>query len=334
MSDDKSGGAAIVEQIGLVVIGRNEGQRLIASLRSLGPHVRNAVYVDSGSTDGSVQAAREMGAQVVELATDIPFTAARARNAGVAALVKEHPATGLVQFIDGDCSLADDWLTAAAAFLADRPDVAIVTGRRRERFPDRSFYNELCDREWDGPKGLISECGGDFMIRMADFRAVQGFRAELIAGEEPELCLRLRERGRVIWRLDREMTLHDANIMQLRQWWRRQMRAGHAFAEVSWLHFASPKRIWQRQFLRSMVWGLALPLIAVALAVLLDWRFLLLLLAYPLNVARIAAREGGSLSAWKSAALSVLGKLPEAAGALKFHSGRLAGKRQALIEYK
>jgi hypothetical protein len=45
-------------EFGVVVIGRNEGQRLITCLGSVSTAAK-VVYVDSGSTDGSVQAARE-----------------------------------------------------------------------------------------------------------------------------------------------------------------------------------------------------------------------------------------------------------------------------------
>ena len=33
------------------------------------------------------------------------------------------------------------------------------------------------------------------LVRVEAFEAVGGFRPELIAGEEPELCMRLREKG-------------------------------------------------------------------------------------------------------------------------------------------
>ena len=44
--------------IGAVIIGRNEGARLERSLQALAGQVAQIVYVDSGSTDGSVAAAR------------------------------------------------------------------------------------------------------------------------------------------------------------------------------------------------------------------------------------------------------------------------------------
>ena len=62
-------------------------KRCLASLATGGP----VVYVDSGSTDGSdAVRARESGADVIELDMSIPFTAARARNAGFSAAAENR----------------------------------------------------------------------------------------------------------------------------------------------------------------------------------------------------------------------------------------------------
>ncbi|ODT66691.1 MAG: glycosyl transferase [Pelagibacterium sp. SCN 63-23] len=315
------------------MIGRNEGARLIACLASIGDLRQRAIYVDSGSLDGSQARAMAAGVQVLELGPDVPFTAARARDMGFEALLRRWPELDYVQFVDGDCALDPNWVDAGGALLDARPKLALACGRRRERYPERSVYNAMCDREWDGPTGSILECGGDFLVRVEAFSEIGGFRSSLIAGEEPELCLRLRERGWDLWRMPREMTLHDANIIHFGQWWRRAVRAGHAFAEVSWLHRASPKRIWQRQVLRALLWAALLPITLIACLVT-PWA-LLLLLAYPINVARQAFRGGPrSGEAWRDALFAVLGKLPEAQGILKYHWHRLVGARASLIEYK
>ena len=52
--------------IGLVAIGRNEGERLRLCLGSV-PGDMPIAYIDSASTDGSAELARSMGAVVVEL---------------------------------------------------------------------------------------------------------------------------------------------------------------------------------------------------------------------------------------------------------------------------
>lgn len=312
--------------VGAVVIGRNEGERLLACLRSLQGQVRRVVYVDSGSTDGSQAAAAALGAEVVVLDAGEPFTAARARNAGLRALAADPP--GFVQFVDGDCEVQPGWIATALAAFTEHPRAVVVCGRRRERFPEASVYNRLADREWDTPVGQALACGGDALMRHAAVAAVGGYRADLIAGEEPELCLRLRRAGGEVLRIPAEMTLHDAAMTRFAQWWRRSRRAGHAFAEGAALHGAPPDRHWVAETRRALLWGAVLPL-AVVLAGLAHPAGWLLVLLWPAQVARLARRGGRE---W--AFFTVLGKLAEAQGALGYYIDRLRGRRRGLIEYK
>lgn len=314
--------------IDAVAIGRNEGARLIRCLDSLvAAGFRRIVYVDSGSTDGSIAAAEARGVQVVRLDLSQPFTAARARNAGVAAL----PAgADLVQFVDGDCEMVPGWLTMAAGFLTDNPDVAVACGRRREIAPEASVYNRLIDREWDTPAGRTRSCGGDALMRRRAFDAVGGFDPGLIAGEEPELCVRLRQAGWQIWRLPAEMTRHDAAITRFGQWWRRTRRAGHAYAEGAAMYGAAPESHNVAQLRRALLWGLVLPLMAAGGAVLIHPVLLALLLIYPVQVVRLWWRGGDAAQAL----FLTLGKIPEALGALEYGIKRLTGARARLIEYK
>ena len=230
------------ETVDAVVIGRNEGARLLACLASLRGRVRRVVYVDSGSRDRSVISAREAGAIVVPLDMTKPFTAARARNAGIFALADDPP--DFVQLIDGDCTLDPDWLPAALDAFARTPRAVVVCGRRRERHPEVSIYNTLTDHEWNTPVGKARACGGDALFRYVPLLNVGGFRDDLIAGEEPELCLRLQRTGGEIWRIDAEMTLHDAALTRFGQWWRRMVRSGHAFAEGAALHGGAAEHHW------------------------------------------------------------------------------------------
>lgn len=319
-------------RIAAVVIGRNEGARLLACLASLHGVAGDIVYVDSGSADGSVARAREAGARVLELDSAMPFTAARARNAGFAAL--DRGQSELVQFVDGDCIVEPGWIGTAAAFLDDHPRVAAVCGRRREQDPDASVYNRLCDLEWQGPAGETRACGGDALMRVSALDAVGGFRAGLIAGEEPELCVRLRQAGWAIWRLDAAMTRHDARMTRLGQWWRRSVRAGHAFAEGAHLHGAPPERHWVAETRRALIWGAGLPALIV-LAALVHPAALALASVYPAQVLRLAARKGLSRRiSWQWAAFTVLGRFAEAEGVLRFRTRRLLRRRASPIEYR
>lgn len=326
-----------LDRVGIVVIGRNEGLRLVKCLESL-PESVAVVYVDSGSTDDSIEQALRLRATVVYLDLTTAFTAARARNMGWRKLLELSPHITFVQFIDGDCELFDGWLTRAQEFLQAQPQVAVVGGRRREREPNASIYNALCDMEWDTPIGQALACGGDAMMRAECLVAVDGYRDDLIAGEEPELCLRLRTAGWQVWRLDHEMTLHDAAIHRFGQWWSRTTRGGFAFAQGAWLHGAPPHRHWVAETRRAIIWGGVLPAIIVLCCAFYGFKALALFVIYPLQVARVALRSSvntaGSVTRLKRSAFFILGRFPECIGAFKFYVSRLRNRSTTIIEYK
>ena len=331
-------------EIGVVVIARNEGDRLRRCLRSLSGERDRIVYVDSGSTDGSVEHARSCGVDVVELDSSEPFTMARGRNAGLAHLAGSTDTLRFVQFVDGDCEVMPGWIETAAAFLRSHSDVAAVSGRRRERYPGHSAYNRLIDMEWDAPVGETAACGGDAMIRADALHQVGGYDTSMIAGEEPELCCRLRLAGWRIWRVETPMTTHDAALHSFGQWWRRTVRAGHAYAEGAWLHGRSSLRFNVREVRSIVLFGAALPL-GSSSALLVGWLLgslgvmtfgALPLLAYPALWVRV---YGGGLARGRSpgdaalyAAACVGGKLPNAIGCVRFVRNR--HRVRTLIEYK
>ncbi len=327
-----------MNRIGLVAIGRNEGQRLLTCLLSAIKKVALVVYVDSGSTDASVELARSLGVDVVELDLSKPFTAARARNTGFAHLLEVDELIEFVQFVDGDCEVVSGWLESAQRTLNAQPNVAVVCGRRRERFPDLSIYNQLCDMEWDTPIGEAKACGGDAMMRVEAFQQVNGFNPTLIAGEEPELCVRLRQKGWKILRSDAEMTMHDAQMKSFSQWWKRAIRAGHAYAEGAWLHGSEPERHWVTESRSIWFWGLLLPLLALGMAWPTHGFSLLLLVGYPVLGGRIFVNLRRQNICRKHAVLyalfCILGKFAQVGGAMQFLQRRLLGSKSLLIEYK
>ncbi len=320
---------------GAIAIGRNEGERLRHCLMSLDRGQAPLTYVDSGSTDGSVALALSLGADVVQLETSAPFTAARARNEGYRHLLERHPALEFLFFVDGDCAVDATWISTALAFLDGRPDVVAVSGRRRERFPERSIYNRLCDLDWHWSVGETRSFGGDVVVRAAAMQQVGGYNPALIAGEEPELCIRLLRCGGKIWQLDAPMTLHDANIMHFHQWWRRGVRTGFAYAEGARMHGAAPERHWVRETRSACFWGLALPAVAL---LLLPWSArgaVGLAALYPLQMLRLYALcPLPRRQALLRAAFLVVGKFAEASGVLKYLLSRLQGARAGIIEYK
>jgi GT2 family glycosyltransferase len=328
-----------VAQIGVVVIGRNEGDRLHRCLQSVLAQTESVVYVDSGSTDDSCDMARSLGIDVVELDTSVPFSAARARNAGFDWLYRNYPAVKYVQFVDGDCEVVDGWLMAGAMTFWQDPRIVAVCGWRRERYPERSLYNRICDVEWHwGAVGEIAQAGGDVMIRADVFQAIKGYNPAVIAGEDDEIGVRLRQSGGKIIRLDRDSTIHDANMLQWQQWWRRAQRCGYAYGLVYALHGAPPERKYVREVRRVMLWGLALPLVALLAAIPTYGLSLLLLLRYPLGIVRImrnTRKQGFSQDDSRAWGLSCgLSVFPEVMGLLQFYWKKLRRRKHQIIEYK
>lgn len=317
------------------MIGRNEGQRLIRCLQSLDGQVDYAVYVDSGSTDSSLQEARLLGVETVSLDLSRSFTAARARNEGAEYLKQKYTDLKYIQFIDGDCEMQSDWIVKASEFLEKNADYAVACGRRRERYPERAIYNRLCDMEWNTPIGDALACGGDALIRSEAFNQVNGFKHDLIAGEEPEMCFRLRQNGWKIRRMDAEMTLHDAAMTRFCQWWKRSMRAGYAFAEGAYLHGESPERYWVKESRSIWFWGGLIPALIGGAIVVKGVSAGTILLVYPLQVARLSllGNHEGNMNKLRAFFL-VAGKFPEMLGQLQFLSNRLLGRNGRLIEYK
>ena len=321
--------------VAAVVIGRNEGQRLVRCLQSLVPQVDQIIYVDSGSSDKSVSAARTLGATVVELDRSVPFTAARARNAGFSAIAASGHAPDYVQFVDGDCSVDSGWVAAATNTLHADPDLGIVTGWRRETNADASIYNAMFEVEWHRPDGLINACGGDMMVRSDVFQSVGGFNAQVIAAEDDEFCIRVRKSGKLIRRLPLQMTEHDANMTRFSQWWQRTKRSGHGFAQVGHLHpehfVAERRRVW--------FYGAVLPLLLIlSLAFQAWWVVGLVVAIYAISFMRTVSGLGqlgvDTASARRQAVFLTLSKFPNLIGMVTYWKRHLRDAPMTIIEYK
>ena len=243
-----------------------------------------------------------------------------------------------MQFVDGDCEVQQSWLPAALAIANSRPTLAVVCGRRRERFPEASVFNELCDIEWDTPIGNALACGGDALMRNEALKEVGGYDGRFIAGEEPELCVRLRHSGYNIYRADHEMTLHDADMHHVHQWWKRAKRCGYAYAMGFDAHGAPPEEHYKSELLRSVVWGGAFPvamLLGAAPTLGLSW---LLSAGYGVSTLRAyrATRERGRArgESARYAAACTAAKFAEFQGVARYHWEKHRGKTAKIIEYK
>lgn len=327
--------------VSVVVIGRNEGRRLRLCLESIAAMKRDGfeieiIYVDSGSTDGSVALAQGAGARTIALEPERP-TAALGRNAGWQTAQGE-----IVLFLDGDTILHPRFVADSLAAFDD-PAVAVVWGHRRETLATPSLYNRVLDLDWIYPAGPAEFCGGDALFRRSALVATGGYDETLIAGEEPELCQRIATaKGRIL-HVDCAMTGHDLAIVGFSQYWRRATRAGHAFAEVSARFRGTAHPFWVAESRGNAVRALCLAGLPVAGGLASLWRrsglpFALALALLVALAARTAWRARWKSPDWRILALygvhSCFQQIPIFIGQARFWLNRRNGRQAGLVEYK
>jgi GT2 family glycosyltransferase len=326
--------------LGIVIIGRNEGSRLQVCFESMSNIAAKKVYVDSGSSDNSIAIAKACDVETVELDPIRPFSAARARNEGFERLLQLNPNIKYVQFIDGDCTLLPGWLETATDALSKFPERAAVIGHLIERNVDISPYNRLCALEWRSSPGDLTNygaLGGISMMRAEIFRKLGGFNPDVIAGEDSELGVRMGLAGYKVTKLDQPMATHDANITRFDQWWKRAVRGGHAVGQRSFLNGKTAQKDCIKERNSTLFWGFGVPAL-----ILLGWiptqgYSLLLVGTYFLlacRVLRFRLKQGDSLDdAWFYTKYLLLAKFANAIGLVKFYINKLS-ERYEIIEYK
>ena len=200
--------------ISVIVIGKNEGERLVACLRSiqtaLSALAHEVVYVDSCSTDQSLQTAKALGARCFLLAE-------RKTTAGLGRFVGAKEARGeYLLFLDGDMQLqpgfAEKALMAIAAKGYDgvcgiREDVYLRGGEVVCR--NDNYFG--CTQE-----RLAPVFGGALMITRDALDACGGWATDTIACEEAELYARLKAIGCRIAEIPVPMILHTDAVRDSR----------------------------------------------------------------------------------------------------------------------
>jgi len=321
------------EKIGVVVIGRNEGSRLILCLDSILKVNVPCVYIDSQSTDSSIHEAEKRNIKNLVLDKSAPVNASRARNTGFKLLIENYSTIEYVHFIDADCELHSDWLKHAVAALDEVDNRAVVCGRLHEKDKDKNIYTRLCDIDWYVPPGDINACGGISTIKRQVFEEMQGFDESLIAGADPELYFRISQAGYDLYCLSVDMGTHDSNMQHFSQYWNRSVKTGYGYAHNKYQWGG-----WDRQYKSAMVWGGAIPSV-ILLGVLSGYFYTVLaLIVYPLQIIRIFLQPFKMNLKNKDkliyASFCVLGKFSEFRGIIRYYWVSFLKKEQSIIEYK
>jgi GT2 family glycosyltransferase len=319
-------------RIGIVIIGRNEGERLVLCLKSVLPLDVPVVYIDSQSIDNSVYNANQYNVPTLILDKSKLINIPRARNEGFNMLLKLAPDLEYIHFIDADCELAGDWLKNAIKALDQDKGVAIVCGRLHEKYRNQSIYMRLCDMDWYTKPGEIEQCGGIFTIRNSVFNQLNGLDETLIAGTDPEFCFRVRKHGWRILSLANDMGTHDSAMLFFSQWWVRSVKCGYAFAHA---------KDWGgggKQLKSICFWAAIFPFI-ILISSIINYYSIVILLAYPLQIFRIYLKSDihKELSKYDKFLYSffcVLAKFPSMIGVMRYFYNKKTKKEHEIIEYK
>ncbi len=325
--------------LSVVVIGRNEGDRLSKCLESVKqmnfPQEKTElIYVDSSSVDDSVQRAESLGAKVIQVDSS-HHTAALARNLGWKVAEGEF-----VLFLDGDTLLDRDFVAASLPKFS-HPDLGIIFGNRKEMCPKKSVYNRVLDLDWSMRMGYTDMCGGDAIIRRTVLEQVNGYNSSLIAGEEPEMCNRMQEKGVLILHLNTTMTLHDLNMTSFSAYWRRCFRTGYTYASISHLTRSRPKVLWRKNSFHNFLKGSLLLFLFIGSLSVLKVSFIPMTLFFGilgLFVLRTAIKARSKTKDLLTCLLygvhAHFQHIPMLFGQLTFWVDKWKNKARTLIEYK
>ncbi|MBN1907879.1 MAG: glycosyltransferase [Deltaproteobacteria bacterium] len=248
----------ILPKIGIVIIGINECSHIadcIKAIRAVNypQDLLDITYVDGGSSDNTPDLATGFeGVRVMQLNNPHP-TPGRGRNAGWLTL-----SSPIIQFLDADMIIDPDWFLHAHKLLEN--NIGAVTGTLKEIYPDKNIYHILAEMEWAGKEGPCDFFGGGVLISRKALEDANGYDEYLIAGEDPDLSYRIREKGWLIKRSGHTMAMHDINMSSFLKYLKRAFRGGYAYAEISFRYIKKNEKMWFRETLRILVRSL-LPLI-------------------------------------------------------------------------
>jgi glycosyltransferase involved in cell wall biosynthesis/GT2 family glycosyltransferase len=332
--------SATAPVVSVVVIGRNEGARLTQCLLAVlqvdwRGIAHECIYIDSSSTDQSMEEAKRLDAAAYML-DDAHPSAAKARNLGLQLARGEF-----IMFLDGDSMISPDFVAFALSKMTDSRRCAI-TGHLREAHPDHSFFNKMIDLDWITSVGEILFFGGNAFVRRSCLLAVDGFNPALQGGEEPELCARLRANGWLIELFDLPMARHDLGMTSFKEYWNRAFRSGIGLAEVAHQMHQIGNPLWQYEVRRDWWQGLlflVLPLMLLLACLITPWLFGLFVASGLLALARTASRcawkaPDNRWLRWQYAMHTFFCKVPAVLGQLVWYGTHIQRRILGLVSHK
>ena len=183
-------------KIAVIIPVKNDACRLRVLLESLSKQTvaHQIIVVDNGSSDASAVVARDFGASVFD---GVGLKVGALRNLGVRQTSKE-----LIAFCDSDHEVPEDWLYQGLGVLAESPEI-VACGSHYLPPPNGTWVQRVWaihrlrgsvrmeSADWLG--------SGNLFVTRDAFEKVSGFREDLIAAEDVDLCHRLvQASGRIV----------------------------------------------------------------------------------------------------------------------------------------
>lgn len=197
--------------VSFIVIGKNEAKNLNKCFSSIKFAIKEnslenteIIYVDSNSSDNSIEIAKRYKVEKIILLTSI-MNAAIARNIGASYALGK-----ILVFLDGDMEINRFFLGKAINNgILVHP---LIGGRVLDRLIDED--GQICSDEihHNKEKSYFKPItGGAFIINTNLWRAIEGMDNRFSCGEDPELGLRLAQKGVLLKCLPFIFVIHNDN---------------------------------------------------------------------------------------------------------------------------
>ena len=198
--------------ISAIVIGKNEGARLdacMSSIRSaMGVLAHEIIYVDSRSSDDSVERAKAHGARCYVLG-------AQKTTAGLGRYVGTQEAKGeYLLFLDGDMQLQKGFCEKAMMAMAQRSYDGCTGIRKDIYLKNGEIVGENDNYFGCRAERIVPEFGGALFIKKEALEKAGGWSPDTIACEEAELHARLKAHKLQIAELPVNMIIHTDAVRE------------------------------------------------------------------------------------------------------------------------
>lgn len=281
-------------RVSVVIAVRNDAKRLRVLLSSLGALIESpqVIVVDNDSRDDSAQVAREMGA-VVTVCPGLRVGALR--NRGVSLAEGE-----VLAFADSDHEVPEDWIATGVRALTEDGEDVIAAGSHYLAPQNGTWVQKVWAvhrLKGDAYEAVDWLGAGNLFVRRKDFDRVGGFREDLVAAEDVDLCHRLRQLGGRILCDKRIRSVHHGEPKTLWAFFRKEYWRGSSGVKA-WISQGFPLRD-----LPSLLWpvwhlvlgvGVLLTLIGLCFPMGVAWGgwFVVLLVGWVSPACLLAIRTG------------------------------------------